>query len=161
MPNEMGEFMKRAACHEAGHIIVAFKLGIRVEGVREANGLLLTEVWADDLDSTSRPAMKRYTFLAGGIAGEKFIFGDFDPQGMQDDQTKIAQRNGVGIEIYLFEALAIVSANKSCFDRIRKQLTNNWIAARAETQFCSDSDCDSDSYTILSRSDLDDILSVC
>ena len=57
--HEMSEFMKRAACHEAGHIIVAFKQGIRVEGVRVANGLLLTDVWADDLDSTSRPAIDR------------------------------------------------------------------------------------------------------
>jgi len=71
--------MKRAACHEAGHIIVAFKLGIRVESVRVANGLLLTDVWADDLDSTSRPKIDRYAFLAGGsLASNSSLGGDYD-----------------------------------------------------------------------------------
>jgi len=107
MPNEMDEFMKRASCHEAGHIIVAFKLGIRVEAVRMENGLLLTDVWKDDFDSTARPAIDRYAFLAGGIAGEQFIFGDYDRVAMRNDQAKVTQRNGVEIETYLPEALAI------------------------------------------------------
>jgi hypothetical protein len=153
----MSEFMKRAACHEAGHIIVAFKLGIRVESVRVANGLLLTDVWADYLDSTSRPKIDRYAFLAGGIAGEQFIFGDYDRIAMRDDQAKVTQRNGAAIETYIPEALAIVTANESCLGRIRQQLTINWIAARAEAQLCSDSD----SYPILSRVELDDILRSC
>lgn len=149
--------MKRASCHEAGHIIVAFKLGIPVEAVRVENRLLLTDVWTDDLGSTARPAIDRYAFLAGGIAGEQFVFGDYDPIAMRNDQAKVTQRKGVEIETYLPEVLAIVSANKSCLGHVRRQLHLNWIAARAEAQFCSDSD----SYTILSRSDIDDILRVC
>jgi len=157
MPNEMDEFMKRASCHEAGHIIVAFKLGIPVEAVRVENRLILTDVWKDDLDSTARPAIDRYAFLAGGIAGEQLVFGDYDPVAMRNDQAKVTQRNGVEIETYLPDALAIVSAGKFCLDHVRRQLYLNWITARAEAQFCSDSD----SYTVLSRSDLDDILRAC
>ena len=157
MPTEMNEFMKRATCHEAGHIVVALKLGIPVEAVRVGHRLILMHVSENDFDSTARPAIDRYAFLAGGIAAEQFIFGDYDRSAMRDDQTKVTQRNGVAVETYLPEALAIVSANKYCLDHVRRQLHLNWIAARAEAQFCSDSD----SYTILSRSDLDDILRAC
>src|ERR1700752_2494620 len=100
MPNRMAQFMKRASSHEAGHIIVAFKLGLRVECVRVQNGLPLTDVWADDLDSTGRTAEDRYAFLAGGIAGEKVVLGDYDRKAMQDDQNKITQRGGGRIDDY-------------------------------------------------------------
>lgn len=155
--NEMSEFMKRATCHEAGHIVVAFKLGIRVEGVRVANRLLVTDVRADDLDSASRPAIERYAFLAGGIAGEQFIFGGYDRVAMQDDQKKVTERNGTAIETYLPKALAILTASESCLCRVRKELSIKWMQAYAEAQFTSDSD----TYPILSRTELDDILRSC
>ena len=157
MPNEMDEFMKRASCHEAGHIIVAFKLGIPVEAVRVENRLLLTDVWTDDLDSTARPAIDRYAFLAGGIAGEQFIFGDHDRVAMRDDQAKVTQRNGAAIDTYIPEARAILNANKSLFDRTTLDLTAQWIYARAEAQFSFDPD----SYEILSRMEIDQMLQRC
>jgi hypothetical protein len=153
----MAQFMKRASSHEAGHIIVAFKLGLRVECVRVQNGLPLTDVWADDLDATGRAAEDRYAFLAGGIAGEKVIFGDYDRKAMQDDQNKITQRGGGRIDDYLQGALSIVEASKSCVDRLRQTMTLNWVSAQAEAQFSSDPD----SYEILSGVELMHILQNC
>jgi hypothetical protein len=122
-----------------------------------ANGLLVTDVWADDLDSASRSAIDRYAFLAGGIAAEQFKFGDYDRAAMRDDQAKVTQRNGGALETYIPEALTIVTTRESCLDRVRRQLNIRWIAARAEAQFYSDSD----SYQILSRGELDEILRSC
>jgi hypothetical protein len=48
-----------------------------------------------------RPAKDRYAFLAGGIAGEQFVLGDYDLKAMQDDQNKITQRGGGRIDDYL------------------------------------------------------------
>jgi hypothetical protein len=153
----MSEFMKRAICHEAGHIVVAHNYGIAVEGVKVAGGLTITDVHMGDPDSPSLGAREMYIFLAGGIAGEQYVLGSYDRAGMQNDQTKISEWGGGPIESYLRDALAIVGASKSSLNQIRKKLSSNWIIARAEAQFCSDPD----SYPILSRVELQDILRSC
>ena len=149
--------MKRAACHEAGRIVMAFELAIRIKSVRVVDGVLFTDVMEDDLDSASRPAMERYAFLAGGIAAEKFKLGDYDRGAMGNDQEKVTQRNGAAIEIYIPDALRILATKEACLDRIRKQLTTKWIEARAAAQF----DPDPDSYLIMSTTELDKILRYC
>jgi hypothetical protein len=50
-----------------------------------------------------------------------------------------------------------VKASNSCFERIRTAMTLKWISARARAQF----DSDPDSYEILSRTELDQILQGC
>jgi hypothetical protein len=153
----MSEFMKCAICHEAGHIVVAHNLGIAVQCVRVAGRLTITDVQMRDLDSPSRARLEKYIFLAGGIAGEQFVLGDYDREGMQDDQNKITQRGGGPIDDYLPKALSILETSKSCIDRIRQAMTLNWASARAEAQVSSDPD----SYEVLSRVQLMHILQGC
>lgn len=79
----------KAPYHEAGHALVAKKLGIPLLGVGFADGhpageggLATGVVNESDLDNP--------IFSAGGMAAEEILFGDYDPEGSASDRKSIA-----------------------------------------------------------------------
>jgi hypothetical protein len=141
--------IKRAICHESGHVIVALHLCFHVERIAIAHGRphLLTS----NLDSPQRTAQERYIFLAGGIASEISIFGDYDYAGVRLDQNMLSERGGGPIENYVPDALKIIQSNENRLSRLRKELTARWIAAAAEAAF----DSDPDTFELMSCSDVE------
>jgi hypothetical protein len=78
---------RRAPYHEAGHALVAKKLGIPLLGVGfiEGNpGKIGTGVVNEsDLDNA--------IFCAGGMAAEEILFGRYDPAGSVSDRASIVK----------------------------------------------------------------------
>jgi hypothetical protein len=148
----MSTFVKRAISHEAGHIIVAWYFGITVECVRVTKGMPNTVV--RDLDSPQVMASERFIYLAGGIAGEQFTFGDYETTAMGGDQREIYERKGEQIASYLPYALRIIESQNPNYQRVREQLSLGWITAQNEAKF----EDDTDSFDLLSRSELEQIL---
>jgi hypothetical protein len=121
--------LKRAACHESGHVVVALFYGFRVDGIEVFEGRFRT---ISDLDDSNRADKERFVFLAGGIAGEKSEFSGYDPTGCNDDRDKITQRGGGLIETHLDDAIKIIKSNDQCFREFRKKITTRSIEKQME-----------------------------
>lgn len=97
----------RAPYHEAGHALVAKKLGIPLLGVGFVEGkpgLLATGVVNEtDLDNP--------IFGAGGMAAEEILFGDYDPDGTVTDRQSIA-KVGACVEECIQAARALLDRDK-------------------------------------------------
>lgn len=141
--------MNRTSCHEAGHVVVAKSFGIKVNSVRVIGGMAVTVV--DGLDATPREARQKYTYFAGGIAGENIVLGDYDFGGMGRDQREITQRGGMLIETYLPDAQDIILHHKRVFELIRRKLLEEFLKAGF----------DLDGSEILRESEIDQIWSNC
>jgi hypothetical protein len=82
----------------------------------------------------------QYIFLAGGIAGELSVFGDYDELGAYRDQEKIHDREGAGIEKDSTTARNILHENVACFTLLRQKLSRSWTTAASAAQFEDDPD---------------------
>ena len=111
---------QRPSSHEAGHTLVGLFLGFQIEGIEAFEGRLRTMC---HLDAEDRTHQERFIFLAGGIAGEKSVLGNYDPGGCKDDQQKITERGGKSIETYLPEATKIIESNHECFLELKRKIT--------------------------------------
>ena len=89
---------ERAFCHEAGHVVVARYFGISVDSVKMVGGYPVTYVYISELNQL--PASQQYAYLAGGVAAEQFVYGDYDTLGMGGDQAEITRRHGGAIGLY-------------------------------------------------------------
>ena len=103
-----------------------------------------------DLDSCDRTDADRFTFLAGGIAGEKSEFGAYDFGGCKDDQAKISERGGASIETYLAEAVKIIQSDKGTFDQLKKTIALKLIEATMTMSITGGKN----SYKLLSEGEL-------
>jgi hypothetical protein len=77
----------RAPYHEAGHALVARKLGIPLLGVgfvEGAPGKLATGV-------VNQSDLNNPIFCAGGMAAEEILFGKFNPEGSVSDRELIGK----------------------------------------------------------------------
>jgi len=131
----MNGYLKRAICHEAGHVVVALNLGFHVENILVSQRRPSVRI---DLDSRTAP--ESYIVLAGGIAGEKFVMphAGYDELGAQDDQRKISERGGGPIEAYLPDALHFVRSNQMVFEDLRRQLTPLLLGFEAQYEESSE-----------------------
>jgi hypothetical protein len=109
----------RPICHEAGHLIVGLHFDFRIERLEIAGGKPRVVC---DLDAVERSSSERYIFLAGGIAGEKFGIGNYDPVPCRADQQQITERGGESIDTYLTEAVQVIAFYERCFGELRKQI---------------------------------------
>jgi hypothetical protein len=121
--------LKRATCHEAGHVVVALCYEFRVDGIEVFEGRFRTMCVLDD---PARTDEERFVFLAGGIAGEEFEFPKYDPEGCKDDQAQITKRGGGLIETYLPDATKIIDPNNDCFRALRSKITTKAIEKSME-----------------------------
>jgi hypothetical protein len=149
------EFWKRSICHEAGHIVIAFNMGLTVDSVRLDKRLLATHI--SNLDAPEMIGDRQHIFLAGGIAGELSVFGDYDELGAYSDQEKIHNRGGAGILKYSTTARNILHENEACFSLLRQKLSQSWTAAASAAQF----EDDPDTFEILSVIEIQEILQAC
>jgi len=94
--------------------------------------------------------------LASGIAAERLVLGDYDPEASANDQKKIVQCGGGAIESYLAEACKIVRSCERCLQRLREQLTRKWVENQAEIEASCNFNADSGSLTfeLLSHDDI-------
>jgi hypothetical protein len=117
----INEETNRAICHEVGHAVVALHLGFRVEKIAVCRERPYTHI---DLNSPQESSQECFIVLAGGIAGETFIFphSHYDQVGAQGDQREISVRGGGQIESYLPEALKIVCSNELRFRELKRRL---------------------------------------
>jgi hypothetical protein len=143
--------MNRAMNHEAGHVVIGLHFGFNIVEIALTNRLPHTSIC--DLDSEDKTPEHRYIFLAGGIASESLVFGDYDQGAMGSDQRLIYERGGGVITDYVPAAIEVLRANQGRLNRLNHQLALKWICARAEAQFSSQPD----SYELLSRQELDEI----
>lgn len=115
------EYTRPAICHEAGHTVVAWHKGFFVERIAVSEQRPFTRMNLDDPQTADED---RFVVLAGGIAGEKFVFpnSNFDEEGARGDQCEISSRGGSKIDAYLPDALFIIRSNVNHFNELRKQL---------------------------------------
>ncbi|MBI3895887.1 MAG: hypothetical protein HY313_08125 [Acidobacteria bacterium] len=139
---------ERAICHEAGHAVAALHLGVHVERIEVTDRLPHSTISRDSLEKKSTE--QRCIVLAGGIAGEKFFYGDYDKEASQGDQNRISEMGGDDIRKYLVEALKIVSLHEVCLRELKKQLISGWV--RGESEASWESDCDS--FELLSHEEI-------
>ena len=138
---------EHAICHEAGHAVVALHLGFHVEKIEMTDGRPNSKI---DLDSMQKTLAGRYIVLAGGIAGEKFFYGDYNKEASRNDQNMISERGGGDIKEYLVEALKIISHREICLREFKQQLRAGWVKGAAEAQWESNPD----SFDLLSRDEI-------
>ena len=138
---------ERAICHEAGHAVAALHLSVYVEQIKVTDGRPNSKI---DLDSMQKTLEERCIVLAGGIAGEKFFYGDYDKEASQSDQNMISERGGGDIREYLVEALKIMSHREICLREFKQQLRAGWVKGAAEAQWESNPD----SFDLLSRDEI-------
>ena len=146
--------IKRAICHEAGHVVAALHLGLRVERIEVHQGIPRSLIVMDR-------TREMKVVLASGVAAERLEFGDHDDKGSADDQKKISECGGGAIESYLDEACSIIRLNEPCFSRLRERLTLKWTENQAESEAGCNFNADSSSLTfeLLSRQDIETIWS--
>lgn len=131
MNRDGGTFdIERAICHEAGHVVVARYFGISVDSVRMVGGYPVTYVYISELNQL--PASQQYAYLAGGVAAEQFVYGDYDTLGMGGDQAEITRRHGGAIGLYLPDALTIIRSNSRWFQNLRTRIKLQWAVASTE-----------------------------
>jgi hypothetical protein len=105
------DLIKRASCHEAGHMTVALHFDRKVESA----GLVAGRA---NVDSPLEPPgsdvpRECFVFLTGGVAGELLCDPrtPFDAGGARVDQQMITERGGELIDTYLEEALAVLRSH--------------------------------------------------
>jgi hypothetical protein len=145
---------RRAICHEAGHAIAALRLGFEVNGIEMSEGFPRTVM---ALDSPQKTTEQCCVVLAAGIAAEEVAFGRYDREACGLDQNMIYDRGGGAISDYLSEASNIVRSNESCLQQLRERLTARWVEEEATAMF--EPDCNSLSFELLSRTDIEGICS--
>jgi hypothetical protein len=129
---------EHAICHEAGHAVAALHLGFHVERIAMTDGRPNSKI---EIDSKQKTLEECCVVLAGGIAGEKFFYGDYNKEASQSDQNMISERGGGDIKEYLVEALKIMSHREICLREFKQQLKVGWVKGAAEAQWESNPDC--------------------
>ena len=142
----------QAIRHEAGHAVIALHYGFNISKISVVNRV--AKVLIPESDWLRINATERYVFLAGGIAGEFVAWRNYDRQGLEHDQKMIYEFGGGPIATYLPDALAILRANQRLLDRLVEVLNTNWIKSSVEASV----DSDPDSFDLLERSELDQLI---
>jgi hypothetical protein len=100
----------RAPYHEAGHALVARKLGIPLLGVGFADGhpagpggLATGAVNESDLNNP--------IFSAGGMAAEEILFGSYDAEGSASDRASIV-KEGASVQDSVNAARALLQRDE-------------------------------------------------
>jgi hypothetical protein len=134
--------------------VVALYLGFYIEKIEVSQGLPRV-ICA--LDSVQETHDERYIFLAGGIASEKLLYGDYDREASRRDQSMSTERGGGTIDTYLPQALNILRLNENCLLRFRERLTLAWVQEAAASAF----EADTDSFELLPRAEIEHIWKTC
>jgi hypothetical protein len=145
--------LKHPTWHEAGHVVVGLHLGFVIESVAAIQGKLGTMC---QLEDPARPNEERCLFLAGGIAGEKYGTGSFEPEPSRKDQERITEFGGAQIETYLTPAIEIVSSYDEGVRQFQKAITIKVIERTMEMSFGG-----TNSFTILPHVDIERIWRGC
>jgi hypothetical protein len=105
------DLIKRASCHEAGHMAVALHFNREVSSAGLIDGRPKTDCTLEP--PGSNVPRECFIFLTGGVAGERLCDPQtpFDTEGAQIDQQMITERGGEPIDKYFEEALAILRSH--------------------------------------------------
>lgn len=109
------DLVKRASCHEAGHMTVALHFDREVQSAGLFDGRPKTDCTLEP--PGSEVPRQCLIFLAGGIAGERLCDPNapFDSEGAGVDQQMITERGGGDIKEYLEEALAVLRSRRNAW----------------------------------------------
>jgi hypothetical protein len=113
------DLIKRASCHEAGHMAIALHFGREVKSAGLFEGRAKVDSPLEPPDSDV--PRECFLFLTGGVAGELLCDPQtpFDTEGAQVDQQMITERGGEQIETYREEALAILRACQKAWSALQ------------------------------------------
>ena len=127
------DLVKRASCHEAGHMTVALHFGREVRSA----GLFEGRPKVDSpLESPGSDIPREcFVFLTGGVAGELLCDPrtPFDPGGAGVDQQMITERGGGEIKEYLEETLAVLHSRQKAWAALQYAFLTKLRNAQVES----------------------------
>lgn len=122
---------RRPSAHEAGHTVVALFHGFKVARIESFQGVFRVRA---ELDAADKTDDQRFLFLAGGVAGETLVFGDYEPGPSKNDQDLTTQHGGGSIDTYRPGAERVIEANQKCFQELRDKIAKRAIQKTMEMQ---------------------------